>query len=227
MTIESLSSEWSELHCIPAKPEKEFDGIWKWLIDHHRRKRDERCQKQEDGRSHNEYSNNIQELKEKNVSYKINEKPPKFIIALKQNKQLIEATVKTDKKEVKGHDVLVEYLIHNKIYLTCIPTKIVRHKTPLTFLDQAAKYTMSFVDATGEQYTFSHKTLSEILSGLRDLGYVFGDGAEGSLGTMVQAFKEKKLIEDNEDIDFTGFFIVNEKILPTDMGRSKLQVLTY
>ena len=49
------------------------------------------------------------------------------------------------------------------------------------------------------------------MSGLRDLGYVFGDGAEGALGTMRQAFKEEKLIEDNQDMDFIGFFIADNE----------------
>ena len=73
-------------------------------------------------------------------------------------------------------------------------------------MESIAKYTISFVDAAGEHYTFSHKTLSEILSNLRDLGYVMIDGAEGALGAMVQAYKESKQIEDNEDMDYIGFF---------------------
>ena len=44
---------------------------------------------------------------------------------------------------------------------------------------------MSFVDAAGEHYDFSHKTLSEILLGLKELGYVFADGAEGALGIVI------------------------------------------
>ena len=161
-----------------------------------------------------------------NVYFQTNIKPPKFVIALKENKQLVEASLKVDRKEIKGHETLVSSLIYNKTYLTCIPTKIVRHKNPLTFLDQAAKYTMTFVDAAGEQYTFSHKALTEIMSGLRDLGYVFGDGAEGALGTMVQAFKENKLIEDNQDMDFTGFFIVDKKIITSNVGIKQRDVTT-
>ena len=152
-----------------------------------------------------------------NVYYQINVKPPKFVIALKQNKQLVEASLKVDRKEIDGYETLVQSLIYNKTFLTCIPTKIVRHKNPLTFLDQAAKYTMTFLDAAGEQYSFSHKALTEIMSGLRDLGYVFGDGAEGALGTMVQAFKENKLIEDNQDMDYIGFFIVDKKIIASNI----------
>ena len=41
---------------------------------------------------------------------------------------------------------------------------------------------------------------------MRDLGYVLTDGAEGALGAMIQAYKESKAIEDNEDMDYIGFF---------------------
>jgi hypothetical protein len=61
---------------------------------------------------------------------------------------------------------------------------------------------MSFIDAAGEHVAFRHKTLGEILGGLRDVGYILqNDGAEGALGAMIQSFKENKLIEDNEDVD--------------------------
>ena len=41
---------------------------------------------------------------------------------------------------------------------------------------------------------------------MRDLGYVLTDGAEGALGTMVQAYKVRGQIVDNEDMDYIGFF---------------------
>ena len=86
----------------------------------------------------------------------------------------------------------------------------------------ASKYTITFVDAEGDHNTFSHKTLSEIIAGLRDLGYVYNsDGSEGALGVIMHAYSGKKLIEDNEDIDFTGFFSVgtgsNRKIIASNL----------
>jgi hypothetical protein len=87
-----------------------------------------------------------------------------------------------------------------------MPIKIIRHKNPLTFLETSTKYTISFVDSVDESYTFKHKTLAEILQGLKDLGYVLSDGSDTALGAMVQAFKENKQIEDNEDIEYIGFF---------------------
>ena len=149
------------------------------------------------------------------VYYQVNEKPEKYIFAYKNMCQLIETTAKTEQYD---DGTTVHFLVHNKTYLTCIPIRIVRHRSPLTFLDSAAKYTMSFVDASDEHTTFSHKTLSEILSGLRDLGYALSDGAEGALGAMVQAYKERKEIEDNEDMDYVGFFIDKEnKTIPSNI----------
>jgi hypothetical protein len=37
--------EWNQSHCIPPKPEKEFNDIWKWIIEHHRKNRDEQREK--------------------------------------------------------------------------------------------------------------------------------------------------------------------------------------
>lgn len=190
-------------------------------------KRDQQLHKKSDDsdRQRGHEYNEILELSG-NVYYQINVKPPKFIIAQNENKQLVEASLNIGKKEVNGREISVQYLIYNKTYLTCIPTKIVRHKNPVTFLDQAPKYTMSFVDTIGEKPTFSHQTLSEIMSGLRDLGYVFGDGAEGALGTMVQAFKENKLIEDNQDMDIIGFFIIDKKIIASNIEIKTKEVVT-
>ena len=174
------------------------------------------------GQRYAEYGPEVNAELQGNVFYKINEKPPKFIIAYNQTRKLIEARLKaTDSKQLvngETEDVKFKYLTHNKTFLTCIPTKIIRHKNPLAFLDITAKYTMSFIDAAGEHVTFRHKTLSEILGGLRDLGYVLqNDGAEGALGAMIQAYKETKIIEDNEDVDYTGFFVINETIFASNI----------
>src|SRR6266487_6609777 len=62
-----------------------------------------------------------------NVFYRINVKPTKLIIAYSQTKQLIEATVSLKKDETMA----MLRLVHNKTFLTSIPTKVVRHKNPL------------------------------------------------------------------------------------------------
>ena len=192
--IKPLAVIWNQHHCIPPLDAKQFDKQWQDAIKF--------------------IANQIQisatqarypELRD-NIYYQINETPEKYVIAYKQKNQLIEATGKSSTRKVDGIEMIEYFLVHNKTYLACIPDKIVRHKNPITYLDVSPKFTFSFVDATGERYTFSHKTLSEILSGLRDLGYVLSDGADTALGAMVQAYKESKEIEDNDDMEYIGFF---------------------
>ena len=67
------------------------------------------------------------------VSYQVNEKPEKYIFAYK-NICTIETTTKQNNTTMVA---TVHFLVHNKTYLTCIPIRIVRHRSPLTFLDSA------------------------------------------------------------------------------------------
>ena len=63
----------------------------------------------------------------------------------------------------------------------CIPTKITRHLNPFRDIEaeeSAPKHSITFVDQKKEEHTFTHKTLSGIISILKDHNYVFGDGAE-------------------------------------------------
>ncbi|MFL6365232.1 MAG: hypothetical protein ACJ719_08570, partial [Nitrososphaeraceae archaeon] len=50
------------------------------------------------------------------------------------------------------------------------------------------------IDSVGNHFKFKYKTLSEIIAGLRDNGYVQSDGAEGALGLMILAFTKNKLL---------------------------------
>jgi hypothetical protein len=199
-----------------------FNHITTKFTGKRQKERDERNESKAETDFSYSYGPDVDAELKGNVSYRISEKPTKLIIAYDKTKHLIEATLSV-KSNTTANDVYHNtlYLHQNKTYLTCIPIKIIRHKNPLTYLDLTTKYTITFVDAVGERNTFAHKTLSEIMSGLKDLGYVYAEGAEGALGVMVQAYKQRKLIEDNEDMDVTGFFIVgegnNKKIIPSNV----------
>ncbi len=215
--------EFDKKKCRPSlyeTSETEFKQVWSDIKHKYTGERQERRDKREEVNEETGYSYGADvdaELKG-NVYYRISEKPTKLIIAYDRTKHLIEASISESKSNADDdliHKTL--FLHHNRTYLTCIPTKIIRHKNPLTYLETAANYTITFVDAAGEHNTFAHKTLSEILGGLKDLGYVYAEGAEGALGVMIQAFKQKKLIEDNEDMDYTGFFVADDKIIPSNL----------
>lgn len=56
-----------------------------------------------------------------------------------------------------------------------------------------------------------HKTISEIASELKQSGNVLADfGVEIALSAIIKAFERKGMIEENNDIELTGFFIDNK-----------------
>ena len=154
---------------------------------------------------------NIQQELEGNVFYITTSKPLKLTIAYNSTKMLIEASIKTFENDIIDNNAnkltqKIKVLNQNKLYLTCIPISIIKHRNPLSFLGAATKYTITFVDGVGNCFTFKHKTLSEIVAGLKDDGYVQSDGAEGALGRMILAFAKNKTLIENFDMEYTGFF---------------------
>jgi hypothetical protein len=150
--IKAIAMRWNNTHCSPPLPESEFEKQWNDAVKFVEGKNREEQYQNKKSPSYPELSNN--------TFYQINEKPEKYIIAYKQKKQLIETVARTKDITVDGKEMKQYYLVHTKTYLTCIPIKITRHKSPLTFLESTAKYTITFVDAAGESYTLSHKTLT-------------------------------------------------------------------
>lgn len=136
--------QWHLDHCKPPRTREEFDKICRDVTrkfaEERDKKHDEISSRKKSG-EYAEYGPEINAELEGNTFYRINEKPPKFIIAYHQTKKLIEAALKTSETErlVNGQkeSVKLKYLTHTKTYLTCIPIKIVRHKNPLSFLDIA------------------------------------------------------------------------------------------
>lgn len=124
-----------------------------------------------------------------NVHYEISRNPPKYIIADKETKQLLEVTVKSAKDEMYK-----KYLFQNATYLACIPVEIIRHKNPLVFLNTIQKYTITFVDKVNEKHTFRYKTLAEIMQSLKELGYVLNDGSDKALNALLRAYADRKSV---------------------------------
>ena len=175
--------EWNQRQ-NPPKPEKEFNEVWKWIIDNHRKRRDEQRKQWEDERrkavveerskedpnDDPDFGESINAELKGSVFYVTKLKPLTLVVAYSKTKMLIEASIKSyDKTEFGKNNqedsIKVKYLNQKKLYLTCIPRFIIKHKNPLSFLDAATKYTITFVDSVGNHFTF--KTLSEIISGLR------------------------------------------------------------
>jgi Bifunctional DNA primase/polymerase, N-terminal len=211
--IKQLSQRWNQKHCKPPLNDTEFEKQWK---DASRFISSKQVEVNTSVDSNKNTQEKYPELKD-NIYYQINEKPEKYVIAYKQKNQLIEATAKSVTKQVGGNETIEKYLIHNNTFLACIPTKIIRHKNPLAFLQLQTTFTMDFVDSIGEYYTFSHKTLAGIIQSLKELGLVLGDGADSALAAIKEAYKERNLIEINEDLGYIGFFKIHDKIIASNL----------
>ncbi len=101
--------------------------------------------------------------------------------------------------------------------MACIPVKIIRHKNPLTFLQLQETFTIEFVDVKQEHYIFNHKTLAAIIQSLKERALVLGDGADSALSSIIQGFKQRDLIEINEELGYSSFFKIGNKILASNL----------
>ena len=228
--------KWNLKHCVPPLPQKELNDIWKWIVDCHRKNRDEQHEQLDDKRRKSveevKLDDNIRQELEGNVFYITTNKPLKLTIAYNSTKMLIEASVKTYENELFGKDgnkltQKINVLNQNKLYLTCIPVSIIKHRNPLSFLETATKYTITFVDSVGNRFTFRHKTLSEIVAALKDDGYAQSDGLEGALGRMILAFAKNGKLVENYDMEYTGFFFdeAAKKIIASNLEiKDKIQI---
>jgi hypothetical protein len=99
---------------------------------------------------------------EGSIYYVTKRKPLTVIVAYNRTKMLIESyekKIEVDRfdpqsKETTSEEIKV--LSQKKLYLTCIPTSVTRHKNPLSFLEAVPKYTITFVDSVGNTFTFKY-----------------------------------------------------------------------
>jgi hypothetical protein len=165
--------EWNLNLAVP-KSEKEFNDIWRWVVEKHRRTRDEQHEKlREEERSLSQefnksytfsmYHDNVKASLEGNIWTEIGKNPIRWIIADSKMKQVYKArqydyevTIKHDKEEQK--EKVCKLSIDNTIF-RCIPVSITKHESPLDFLQNQTNYTMTFKDTTGKTFTQFRKTI--------------------------------------------------------------------
>jgi hypothetical protein len=83
--------EWNLRQKVP-KSEKEFNQVWDWIVKTFRRERDARWEAENEAardksNEYAEYGPEVNAELQGNIFYRINEKPPKFIIAYNQTKK--------------------------------------------------------------------------------------------------------------------------------------------
>jgi Bifunctional DNA primase/polymerase, N-terminal len=136
--------DWNSKLAEPLS-QKEFDDVWKWIVEKNRRTRDEQHEKLRDaerGRSQefnksytfSTYHENVKASLEGNMWTEIGKNPLRWIIADSKMKQVYKAhqydyevTVKHDKEEQKEKGYKLS--IDNTIFC-CIPISITKHESP-------------------------------------------------------------------------------------------------
>lgn len=179
--------EWNCNLAVP-KQEKEFDGIWKWIVEKHRKQRDKQHEElREQDRRHQEvkefdksyvfsmYHDTIKAALDGNMWTEIHTDPlPKWIVADSKRNLVYNAheySFKVFDKNAKQNIKSYGFSIDDNI-LKCIPLSVTRHESPIDFLNVQTNYTIQFKDTTGRTFTLARKTITQIMDYLKDNGYV-------------------------------------------------------
>jgi hypothetical protein len=225
--------EWN-MNLAVSKPEKEFDDIWKWIIEKHRRTRDKQHEKLREERrreqserkfdkSHtfNMYPEIIKKSLEGNSWTEIGKYPVKWIVAdskmnviYKAHQYDYETSITDSGKEEQRQRVYK--LSIDDIKIRCIPIKIIKHESQLNFLqNQNQTYTMTFIDTTGKKFTLTRKTIDQIMDYLKNDGYIMpGYSSAEALSAIIAAFREDGKLEIDSTIDTMGLYWIENKLVP-------------
>ena len=217
------------------KPEKEFDEVWKWIVEKHRRTRDEQHEKLREERrreqserkfdksyTFNMYSDSVKKSLEGTFWTEIGKYPVKWIVAdpkmnviYKAHMYEFEVTVVEDGKEEQRQKAYK--LSIDDIKIRCIPISITKHESQLDFLQNQNQttYTMTFVDTTGKKFTLIRKSIDQIMDNLKNEGYLMlGYGATEALSAIITAFREDGKLEIDRTVNTMGLYWIENKLVP-------------
>ena len=60
----------------------------------------------------------------------------------------------------------------DNIIIRCIPVSVIKHESPLDFLNVQTNYTVQFKDTTGKTFTLVRMSIIQVMEYLKDNGYV-------------------------------------------------------
>ena len=107
---------------------------------------------------------------------------------------------KTQKKRYAKSIILGHFYV-------CKPVRIVKHINPLSFLDIPQKYTIEFRGSEQSgNFTLRHKSLAEIVNRLKQTEALTDRNLDVAMIAQIKGFEKAGLLEENDDIDITGFF---------------------
>jgi hypothetical protein len=223
--------EWNRKLAVP-KSEKEFNNIWNWIVEKHRRTRDEQHEKLREERrreqaaqefdksyTYSMYHDNVKASLDGNMWTEIGKNPTRWIIAdsrmkvvYKANQYDYEVTTKAGK--VGEQKETIYKLSIDSIMIRCILITVIKHESPLDFLQNQTNYTMTFKDTTGKTFTLVRKTIEQIMDYLKNEGYIMpGYGATEALSAIITAFREDGKLLIDKTINTMGLYWIDNKLV--------------
>jgi len=243
--------DWNTKLAVPLS-QKEFDDVWKWIVEKHRRTRDEQHEKLREERRREQsarkldkshtfstYPDNIRKSLEGNLWTEIGKYPVKWIVADPKMSVIYKAhqydyeTSVTDSGTEEQKQRIYKLSIDD-IKIRCIPIKIIKHESQLDFLQSQSQttYTMTFENTTGKKFTQTRKTIDQIMDYLKNEGYIMpGYGAIEALAAIITAFREDGKLEIDKTISTMGLYLIDNKLIPVRLEEyisayDKLMLLT-
>lgn len=105
-----------------------------------------------------------------------------------------------------------------KTFTACKPVKVIKHVNPLSFLETQDKYTIEFKGSEKSGcFTCRHRTLSEIVAHLKNGNALTEKGIEIALQAQIKGFERAGLLEEDDTMDFVGFFPYDGKIIASNV----------
>jgi hypothetical protein len=228
--------DWNLKLAVPLS-QKEFDDVWKWIVEKQRRTRDEqheklreeRRRKQEYDKSHtfSMYNDGIKASLEGKIWTEIAKNPIRWIIAdpnmnsvYKAHQYDYEVTIKHDREEQR--EKVYKLSIDNTI-IRCVPISITKHENLLNFLQNQTNYTMIFKDTTNKTFTLARKTIDQIMDYLKCEGYIMpGYGATEALSAIITAFREDGKLSMDKTRNAKGLYWIDSNLVPVRLEEEYL-----
>jgi hypothetical protein len=150
------------------------------------------------------------------ISYEIN--PGRFIVGTPDNK-VAEIVRKSTFDEATSQ--IKTTVIQVKTFTACKPVKVTKHISPLSFLEAQDRFTIEFRGSEPSGcFTARHKSLSEVVSLLKNGNALTDKGIEVVLQAQIKGFERAGLLEVSGSMDYTGFFppvSSNNKIISSNV----------
>lgn len=232
--------DWNLKLAVP-KPEKEFNGIWQWIVDKHRRTRDEQHEKlREEGRrkqaahefdkSHtfSMYDYNIKASLDGNIWTEIGKNPVRWIVADSKTRVVYKAhqyEFEIPSIKGKGEQKQRAYKLSiDNVMIRCIPVSITKHESPLDFIQNQnqTNYTMKFTDTTGKTFFLNRNTIEQIMDYLKNEGYLISAyGTTEALAAIITAFREDGKLIIDRSINSMGLYFMCQDTFPVCVNEMK------